>query len=348
MTTTSGRTARPTGHEQVDRPTMQAVVRDRYGSAEDLQLRQLEVPTATADQVLVRVHAAGLDRGAWHLMTGRPFLMRLVFGLRTPKDITLGSEVAGIVGAVGAQVTGLRPGDRVFGTCLGSGHGSFAEFAVAREGKLARMPVGVSFEQAAAVPVSGQTALQALRDHGRVQAGQRVLVIGASGGVGTFAVQLARAFGASVTGVCSAAKVELVRSLGADEVIDYRTTDPADWGRYDLVLDIGGTRPLAQLRRLLTRTGTLVLVGGEGGDAWTGGLGRQLGALLLSRVVPHRLIPFIARENSADLQTLAGLMEAGTLHPVIDRSCPLTGVADAVRDLEAGRVRGKVAVTVAP
>ncbi|PNY79576.1 NAD(P)-dependent alcohol dehydrogenase [Deinococcus koreensis] len=326
---------------------MRAVVRERYGPAEGLQLRELGVPTISADQVLIRVQAAGLDRGAWHVMTGRPYLMRLVFGLRTPRDITLGSEVAGVVVAVGAQVSDLRPGDRVFGTCLGSGHGSFADYAVARAGKLAPMPVGVSFEQAAVIPVSAQTALQALRNHGRMQAGQRVLVIGASGGVGTFAVQLAKAFGAVVTGVCSPGKVDLVRSLGADHVIDYRATDLTRVAeRFDLVLDIGGTRPLGQLRRLLTRTGTLVLVGGEGGDRWTGGLGRQLGALLLSRFVPQRLVSFITRENSADLGTLAGMMEAGTLRPVIDRECGLAQVPEAMRDLEAGRVRGKVAVSV--
>ncbi|WP_309573163.1 NAD(P)-dependent alcohol dehydrogenase [Deinococcus sp.] len=333
---------------RTERRIIQAVVRDRYGSADGLVLRHLDVPSVQADQVLVRVHAAGLDRGAWHVMTGRPYLMRLVFGLRAPKNVTLGLDVAGVVEAVGPQVTDLRPGDRVFGTCSGTPQGSFAEYAVARADRLARMPAHTPFQQAAVVPVSAQTALQALRNHGRVQPGQRVLIIGASGGVGTFAVQLAKTFGAVVTGVCSTAKVNLVRSLGADDVIDYTATDLAHTGeRYDL-LDIGGNRPLSQLRRLLTAKGTLVLVGGEAGDPWTGGMGRQLTALLISRLVSQRLVAFITRENSADLQTLAGMIEARTLTPVIDRVCGLTGVADAMRDLEAGRVRGKVAVLVVP
>lgn len=348
MTATTARTAVPRADATPGPPrTMQAVVRERYGSADALELRQVAVPTPGPGEVLLRVHAAGLDRGAWHVMTGRPYLMRLVFGLRAPKNVTFGSEMAGVVEAVGAQVTGMRAGERVFGTCLGTSNGSFAQYALARADRLAPMPGGVTFEQAAAVPVSAQTALQALRDHGRVQPGQRVLIIGASGGVGTFAVQLARAFGASVTGVCSAAKVDLVRSLGAADVIDYARTDLARLGKtYDLVLDIGGNRPLAQLRRLLTRTGTLVLVGGEAGDAWTGGLGRQLKALVVSRLVPQRLVFFLTRENSADLRTLTGMVEDGALFPVVDQTCRLAGVADAMRDLEAGRVRGKVAVTV--
>lgn len=349
MTTTTARSADPSVHGLAESRTMQAVVRERYGSADGLQLRQIGMPTLRADQVLVRVHAAGLDRGAWHLMTGRPYLMRLVFGLRAPRNVTLGSDVAGVVEAVGAQVTGFRPGERVFGTCFGTSSGSFAEYALARWDRLAHLPSSIPFEQAAVVPVSAQTALQALRDHGRLQSGQRVLIIGASGGVGTFAVQLARAFGACVTGVCSAAKVDLVRSLGADDVIDYTTTDLAQTGgNFDLILDIGGNRPLAQLRRRLTKTGTLVLVGAETGDGWNSGLGRQLRAMLISRVVPQRLVPFITRENSADLSTLAGMVEAGTLTPVIDRRYPLSGVADAMRDLEAGRVGGKVAITVLP
>lgn len=350
-TTTAQSTPTSAEHSLASSRTMKAVVRERYGSADQLQLRDIPIPQINEDQVLVRVCAAGLDRGAWHLMAGRPYLMRLAgFGLRRPKSPTLGSEVAGVVEAVGQQVTGLRPGDKVFGTCLGTGNGSFAEYAVARANKLALMPANASFEQAAAVPVSALTALQALRDHGRVQAGQRVLVIGASGGVGTFAVQIAKAFGATVTGVCSTAKVDLVRSLGADEVIDYRRTDItniAETGQpYDLVLDIGGNRPLSRLRRLLRDNGTLVLVGGEGGDQWTGGLGRQLSAMLLSRFIRQRLVAFICNENSTDLKTLAGLIEAGKVAPVIDRVCPLAALPDAMRDLEAGRVRGKAVVAV--
>jgi NADPH:quinone reductase-like Zn-dependent oxidoreductase len=341
MTSTDGLT---------DQRTMKAIAREHYGSADVLRLTDLEIPKISDDQVLVRVCAAGLDRGAWHIMTGRPYLMRLAgFGLRKPKNVTLGSEVAGVIEAVGQQVTGLQAGDKVYGTCFGTDNGSFAEYAVARANKLAQMPANTSFEQAAAVPVSAMTALQALRDHGRVQAGQRVLIIGASGGVGTFAVQIARAFGATVTGVCSTAKMNLVRSLGADEVIDYTSTDITDTNeRYDLVLDIGGNRPVSQLRHLLADHGTLVFVGGEAGDQWTGGMGRQLIALLISRFTHQHLVTFICNENSADLETLAGLIEAGKLAPVIDRTCPLAGVPEAMRDLEAGRVRGKVVVAISP
>ncbi|MBF6592867.1 MAG: NAD(P)-dependent alcohol dehydrogenase [Thermaceae bacterium] len=327
---------------------MKAIVREDYSSADGLQLRDIEIPQTGHDQVLVRVCAAGLDRGAWHIMTGRPYLMRLAgFGLRKPKNLTLGSEVAGVVEAVGKNVTGLRPGDKVFGTCLGTSNGSFAEYALARANKLALMPANTSFEQAAAVPVSALTALQALRDHGRVQAGQRVLIIGASGGVGTFAVQIAKAFGATVTGVCSTPKMDMVQSLGADKVVDYTQTDITDTNeRYDLVLDIGGNRPVSRLRRLLTGNGTFVFVGGEAGDQWTGGLGRQLGAMLVSRFIRQRLVTFICNENSKDLQTLAQLLEARKITPVIDRVSSLENLPDAMRDLEAGRVRGKVVVTV--
>lgn len=340
----------PTADALTERRTMRAIVRDRYGSADGLQLRNLEIPKINNDQVLIRVRAAGLDRGAWHIMTGRPYLMRLAgFGLRKPNNITLGSEVAGVVESVGQQVTRLKPGDKVFGTCLGTNDGSFAEYAVARANKLALMPASATFEQAAAAPVSALTALQALRDHGRVQAGQRVLIVGASGGVGTFATQISRAFGATVSGVCSTAKMDLVRSLGADEVIDYTTTNIVETGqRYDLVLDIGGNRPVSQLRRLLTDHGTLVFVGGEGGDSWTGGMGRQLSAMLTSRFIRQRLVSFIASENSKDLETIANMIEAGKLSAVIDRTCSLAEVPDAMRDLEAGRVRGKVVIAVSP
>ncbi len=263
---------------------MKAIVRDRYGSADVLRLRDVELPEVGDEEVLVRVRAAGLDRGAWHIMAGLPYLLRLAgYGLRTPKVAGLGSELAGVVEAVGANVTALAPGEAVFGTCSAS----FAEYASTEPDKLARMPANLSFEQAAAVPVSAVTALQALRDRGRVRPGQRVLVIGASGGVGTFAVQIAKALGADVTGVSSAEKVDLVRSLGADHVIDYTRTDITDDGkRYDVVLDIGGNRPLSQLRRVLTGDGTLVIVGGEGGGRWTGGIHRQLGAMALSLVRP--------------------------------------------------------------
>ncbi len=350
MNTTTAGITNPPVDALTDRRTMQAIVRDQYGSADGLQLRDLEMPTINDHQVLIRVHAAGLDRGAWHMMTGRPYLMRLAgFGLRQPKNITLGSDVAGVVEVVGQQVTGLRPGDKVFGTCFGTNNGSFAEYAVARANKLALIPANTSFEQAAAVPVSALTALQALRDHGRVQAGQRVLIIGASGGVGTFAVQIAKAFGATVTGVCSTAKIDLVRSLGADEVLDYTKTDITDMGeRYDLVLDIGGNRPVSQLRRVITDNGTLVFVGGEGGDQWTGGMGRQLSAMLSAMFSHQRVTSFITTENSKDLETIGNMIEAGKLTAVIDRTCSLAEVPEAMRDLEAGRVRGKVVVAVSP
>jgi NADPH:quinone reductase-like Zn-dependent oxidoreductase len=326
------------------RPVMKAVVRDTYGSADLLEVRDVERPAAAGDEVLVRVQAAGIDRGAWHVMTGRPYLLRIAgFGVRRPKNPGFGSELAGVVEAVGADVTGLAAGDAVFGV----GRDSFAEYALARPDKLARMPANLTYEQAAATPVSGLTALQALRDRGRIQAGQHVLVIGASGGVGTFAVQIAKAFGAEVTGVSSTAKTDLVRSIGADHVIDYTVGDIDDGNRrYDLVLDIAGNRPIAVLRRLLTPDGTLVITGGEGGGRWFGGIDRQLRATALSPFVGQRLGTFIASQSSDDLDTLRVLIEDGAVTPVIDRACSLAGIPDAMRDLEAGRVRGKVVVKV--
>jgi NADPH:quinone reductase-like Zn-dependent oxidoreductase len=321
---------------------MKAIVRDRYGSADVLRLSEVEVPEVADDEVLVRVRAAGLDRGAWHVMAGLPYLIRVAgYGLRRPKVRGLGSELAGVVEAVGASVTGLAPGEAVFGT----GKASFAEYAVTRPDKLARMPANLSFEQAAAVPVSAVTALQAVRDRGRVESGQSVLVIGASGGVGTFAVQIAKALGADVTGVSSPKKVDLVRSLGADRVIDYVHADITDDGkRYDVVLDIGGNRSLSQLRRVLTRNGTLVIVGGEGGGRWTGGIHRQLGATVLSLFVGQRLGTLIANPRRADLDALRSLIEAGSVSPAIDRVIALDEVPDAIRDLTAGRVRGKIVI----
>jgi NADPH:quinone reductase-like Zn-dependent oxidoreductase len=323
---------------------MKAVVRDRYGSAENLEIRNLEIPQINDDQVLVQVHAAGLDRGTWHLMTGRPHLIRVAgYGFFKPKNPVLGMDLAGVVQAVGKNVTELQPGDRVFGI----GSGTYAHYSSARADKLALMPANTSFEQAAVVPVSALTALQALRDQGRVQAGQRVLIVGASGGVGTFAVQIAKAFGATVTGVCSTAKLKLVQSLGADEVIDYTRSDfTKSKQRYDLIIDIGGNRPLSQLRRVLTDTGTLVIVGAEGGNQFFGVMGRVLQAMMLKSLTRQQLVTFICKENNKDLETLAKMIERGTVTPVIDRICPLTALPDAMRDLEAGRVRGKVAVAV--
>ena len=325
------------------RRTMRAIVRDVYGSADVLAVKDVEVPELAAGEVLVRVRAAGIDRGVWHIMTGLPYLGRLAYGIRRPRAATLGSEVAGVVEAVGAEVTALQPGDEVFGI----GNGSFADYASARPDKLARKPANLTFEEAAAVPVSGLTALQAVRDRGRTRPGQHVLIIGASGGVGTFAVQIAKAFGAGVTGVCSSAKVDLVRSIGADHVIDYTQGDITDDDQsYDVVLDIGGNRPLSQLRRVLARDGTLVIVGGEGGGRLLGGIDRQLRAIALSPFSRQRLGTFVASQNAKDLETLRKLIETGSVRPIVDRVCSLAEVPDAIRDLEAGRVRGKLVVAV--
>lgn len=323
--------------------TMRAIVQDTYGSADVLRLARIPRPEVTGDTVLLRVHAAGLDRGTWHVMTGRPYLLRLAFGFRGPKNPVPGMDVAGTVVAVGSAVTRFSPGDEVFGI----GKGSFAEYTVAREDKLARKPANVTFEQAAVVPVSGITALRGVCDVGRVQQGQKVLITGASGGVGSYAVQLAKSCGAEVTAVCGTAKLDLVRSLGADHVIDYTRDDFADGGhRYDLIVDIAGNPALSRLRRALTPTGTAVLVGGEGGDALTGGMGRQVGALVLSRFVGQRMTGFVPRERASDIERLADLIEAGKVTPSIDRTYSLDRVPEAMRHLAAGKARGKVAITV--
>jgi NADPH:quinone reductase-like Zn-dependent oxidoreductase len=323
---------------------MQAVVRHEYGSADVLRVEEIDRPTIKSDEVLIHVHAAGLDRGTWHIMAGMPYLYRLMGpGLRKPKNPVLGLDVAGTVVAVGADVTRFGVGDEVFGTSKGS----FAEYAAAREDKLARKPANLTFEQAAVVPISGLTALQSLLDVGRLQAGQHVLIVGASGGVGTYAVQIAKASGAEVTGVCSTAKVDLVRSIGADHVIDYTRDDFATGPqRYDLILDIGGNSPLPRLRRALAPSGTLVLVGGEDGDRWTGGMGRQLRTVALSPFVRQRLTMKTPNENYADLQRLAGLIEAGQLTPTIDTTYPLHQAPEAMRHLQAGQARGKIAIAV--
>jgi len=324
--------------------TMLAIVRDVYGPSDVLHLERISRPGIADGEVLVRVHAAGLDRGVWHLMTGRPYLMRLMgFGFRRPKNPVAGSDVAGTVVAVGAAVTRFAVGDEVFGM----GKGSFAEYAVARENKLAHKPAGCSFEQAAVAGVSALTALQAVRDAGRVRAGQRVLIIGASGGVGSYAIQLAKAFGAEVTGVCSTGKLDLVRSLGADHVIDYLKDDFADGPRrYDVIIDIASNATLSRLRRALTTNGTAVIVGGEQGGNLTGGIDRQLRALILTRFVGQRLTGVICKENSADLEVIAGLIQAGTVTPSIDRAYPLDRAREAMRHLEGGQLRGKVVITV--
>ncbi len=321
---------------------MQAIVQRSYGSADVLGLAEIDTPDIATNEVLVKVHAAGLDRGTWHLMTGLPYLGRLAFGLRAPKNPVPGIDVAGTVVALGSDVTRFKVGDEVFGI----GRGSFAEYAAALEDKLAHKPTSLSFEQAAVVPVSALTALQGLRDAGRIESGQKVLIVGASGGVGTYAVQLAKAFGAEVTGVCSTAKVDLVRSIGADHVVDYTKEDFADGvQRYDLILDIGGSSRLARLRRALTPRGTLVIAGGEEGGNLTG-VDRQVRALALSPFVRQRLTMFISKENHADLETLTQFIEGGHVTPVIDKAYPLAEAPDAMRHLEAGHARGKIAITI--
>lgn len=323
---------------------MKAIVQDRYGSADVLEFREIDKPEVGDDDVLLRVHAAGVDRGVWHMMAGLPYLIRIMgYGLRTPKTPVLGNDVAGRVDGVGNNVTQFEVGDEVFGLC----HGAFAEFACAREDKFVAKPASLGFERAAAVPVSALTALQGLRDHGEVKAGQTVLIIGASGGVGTFAVQLAKAFGAEVTGVCSTTKVDLVRSLGADQVIDYKRETITQTGqRYDLILDIGGNRSLSRLRRALTPRGTLVIIGGEEGGRWLGGVDRLLRALLLSPFVGHNLRGFVAKGNKVDLQFLKDQIEAGKLRAVVDKTYPLSEAPAAIRHMEAGHARGKVVITV--
>lgn len=322
---------------------MQAIVQDRYGDAGTLRLGSIARPALADNEILIQVRAAGLDRGTWHLMTGKPYLMRLALGFRGPKNPVPGRDVAGIVEAVGSAVTRFAGGEVVYGVALGS----FAEYAVAREDKLAHKPAKLSFEQAAVVPISAGTALQALTDHGRVEAGQQVLVIGASGGVGSYAVEIAKALGAVVTGVASAGKLDLVRSLGADHVLDYARDDWAEGTRhYDLVLDIAGNPRLSRLRRALTPKGTAVLVGGEDGGNLTGGMNRSLRALMLSPLVSQRFAWFIAKERADDLDRLAPFLETGTVTPSIDRTYPLDQVPEAMRHLEAGLVRGKVAITI--
>lgn len=321
---------------------MKAVVRDAYGSVDVLRVADIAKPVAGEGEVLVRVVTAGVDQGVWHLMVGMPYAMRLAgFGLRAPKNRLLGYDVAGRVEAVGVNAGLFRPGDEAFGTC----HGSFAEYAVARADRLAAKPDEVSFEQAAATPTSGYTALQAVRDHGKVKAGQRVLIIGAGGGVGTFAVQIAKADGAEVTGVCGTAKTELVRSIGADHVIDYTKEDFTDDRiRYDVILDTAGNRPLSHLRRALTPRGTLVIVGGEDAGNWLG-IRRQLRAAALSPFVGQELGFFIAKQRSQDLEELRKLLEARAIRPVVDRTFPLDEVPDAISYLRGGHARGKIVIT---
>jgi NADPH:quinone reductase-like Zn-dependent oxidoreductase len=332
---------------------VKAMTQDRYGSADVLTLEEIDKPAVGDDEVLIRVRAAGVGPDVWHFMTGRPYFVRLMgAGLRKPKARVVGRDVAATVEAVGKDVSEFRPGDEVFGNC----RGAFAEYAcagagsesgVGGDGVLAPKPANLTFEQAASVPTSATTALQALRDAGAIQAGRSVLIIGASGGVGTFAVQLAKVFKAHVTGVCRTTKVDLVRSVGADDVIDYTREEFADHGRrYDLILDTAGRRSLSHLRRALAPRGTLVIVGGEGGGRVTGGFERQLRAALLSPFLRQRLHPLVAVDRRKDLLFLKDLIEAGMLTPVIDATFPLNETAKALADADEGHGRGKKVITV--
>jgi NADPH:quinone reductase-like Zn-dependent oxidoreductase len=325
---------------------MKAIVQREYGSADVLQLKDIEKPDIEDNEVLVRVHAAGVDQGVWHLMTGLPYFVRPMIpdlGLRAPKSPVPGSDMAGVVVTVGKDVTRFKAGDEVFGI----GKGSYAEYARAPEDKLAPKPANLSFEQSAVIPISGLTALQALRDKGQVRPGDKVLIIGASGGVGTFAVQIAKSFGADVTGVCSTTKVDLVRSLGADHVIDYTREDFADGEqRYDVVLDNGGHSSLSHLRRALTPNGTLVIVGAETDQRWFGGFDRSIRATLLSRFVGQELVAFVNSENAEDLIAIKDLIEAGKVTPVTDRTFSLDEAPKAIMYLKEGHARGKIAITV--
>jgi NADPH:quinone reductase-like Zn-dependent oxidoreductase len=325
--------------------SMRAVLQDRYGVDADRVLRLAEVPRPVVgdEDVLVRVAAGSVDMGTWHCMTGMPFAMRAAgFGVRAPKASNPGRALSGTVEAVGEHVTGFQAGDEVYGTC----DGSFAEYVRAEVGMLATKPASLSFEQAAAAPISGVTALQAVRK-ADVRPGQRVLIVGASGGVGSFAVRIARAFGAEITGVCRTEKVDFVRSLGADHVVDYTRDDFAESERrYDVILDIGGNRRLSDLRRALVPRGTLVIVGGETGGRWLGGFDRSLRAVVLSPFVSQKLGMLASSENAADLGALGELLESGQVTPAVDRTYPMNEVAEAIRYVRDGHARGKVVVTL--
>jgi NADPH:quinone reductase-like Zn-dependent oxidoreductase len=325
------------------RTPMKAITQDRYGSADVLRLRDVEQPTPGDHEVVVKVQAAGIARGVLHVMTGEPYLMRLVgFGLLKPKNSVPGQDVAGIVTAIGDGVARFDVGDEVFGIA----RGSFAEYAVAREDKLSHKPPNLSFEQAAAMPISGLTALGAL-DAAGVTSGTTVLVVGASGGVGTYAVQLAVALGATVTGVASGSKADLVTALGARHVIDYTRDDFADGSHtYDVVVDTGGMTPLSRLRKALQPKGTLVIVGGESGSTWSPGMGRQLKAAAMSPFVSQRLTSILNKEHYTGLDRLAELAANGAVVPSIERPYTLAEVPDAVRRLEAGNVRGQLVITL--
>jgi NADPH:quinone reductase-like Zn-dependent oxidoreductase len=327
---------------------MKAMVYTKYGPPDVLELTPVEKPTPKDDEVLVKVHAASVNPADWHLLRGEPYIARLQLGLREPKERVLGCDVAGKVEAVGKNVTMLRPGDEVFGSPFMHGFGAFAECVCVPEDLLAPKPATLSFEQAAAVPLAASTALQGLRDHGRIEPGHKVLIIGASGGVGTFAVQIAKkSFGAEVTGVCSTRNVEMVRSLGADHVIDYTKEDFARSGqKYDLIFQLAGTRSPSDCRRALTSKGTLVLSSGESDGRWIGPVDRIIKALVLSPFVSQKMASFTVKPNKADLQFLKQLIEAGKLTSVIDRTYSLSETPEALRYLENGHAKGKTVIAL--
>lgn len=321
---------------------MKAIVHSRYGNAEVLHLTTLERPVPKKNEVLIRVQAAGVDYGQWHLMAGKPYAMRLATGITKPKQRVLGMDVSGVVEAVGAEVTRFAIGDPVFGAASGT----FAQFTCAREDQICLKPERLSFEQAAASAISGVTALIGLRDVAKVRPGQSVCVIGAGGGVGSWAVQLARHFGAHVTAVCSTSKVEFVRSLGATSVIDYTKTPLPTDGRFDVILDHAGNRPLRVLRKALAPRGTLVLGGGEGGDRFFGGIGRTLGAALWSMFLKQRLAMLVSFVKPEPLQALADILGQPGVTPAVDRTFPLEEAADAMRALVSSQVRGNLVLRI--
>jgi NADPH:quinone reductase-like Zn-dependent oxidoreductase len=326
---------------------VKAIVRDNYGPSDVLELEDLGKPEPGDGEVLVRVHATSVNPADWHILRGDPYVSRLQLGLREPKDKVLGCDVAGRVETVGKNVTMLRPADEVFGSPFMHGFGAFAEHLGISEDLLAPKPANLSFEQAAAVPLAASTALQGLRDHGRIEPGHKVLIVGASGGVGTFAVQIAKSFDTEVTGVCSTRNVEMVRTLGADHVIDYTKEDFAQSGRrYDLIFQLAGTRSPSECRRALTPKGTLVLSSGESDGRWIGPIGRIIKALVLSPFVSQKMVSFTVKPNKEDLLFLRQLIEGGKLAPVIDRTYPLAEVPEAIRYLEEGHARGKVVISV--
>ena len=326
---------------------MKAIVRDSYGSPNVLELTDIDKPEPADDEVLLRVHAASVNPADWHFLRGIPYIARMQFGLRKPKDRVLGCDVAGEVEAVGNNVTMLQPGEEVFGSPFMHGLGAFAEWVCISEDLLAPKPAALSFEQVAAVPLAALTALQGLRDQGRIEPGHKVLIIGASGGVGTFAVQIAKSFDAEVSGVCSTKNLDMVRALGAEHVIDYTKEDFTHSGqKYDLIFQLAGTLSPSECRSALTSNGTLVISSGESEGRWIGPVDRVIKALVLSAFVSQKMVSFTVKPNREDLQLLKQFIEAGTLTPVIDRTYPLAQLPEAIGYLEEGHARGKVVISV--